>query len=163
MIYMGFRVGEVLLLEVDSIHLEEGYIIGGEKTEAGKDRTVPFPESIPEIKQFVENWVRKAAPGGKLFSMTYQTFRVTHYYAPLMELGIVDGYIENGKTVFNTPHHITPHSTRHTFATLSAEAGMKPKELQKIIGHAKIQTTLDIYTHTNADALQSEMNKLTRA
>ena len=161
MIYMGFRVGEVLDLKVDNINLDEGYIIGGEKTEAGKDRTVPFPSKIPEIREYVERWVENADPSGKLFPMCYQTFRVTDYYAPLMEIGIVDGYInEKYKPVFNTEVHITPHSTRHTFATKAVQAGMKPKELQKIIGHAKIQTTLDIYTHTDSEALKSEMSKL---
>ena len=164
MIYMGFRVGEVLDLTVDNIHLDEGYIIGGEKTEAGKDRTVPFPPSIPEIKEYVENWVNNADPNsGKLFPTTYQTFRINNYYEPLMKLGIVDGYIDKERrAVFNTETHITPHSTRHTFATLSVKAGMRPKELQKIIGHKKIQTTLDIYTHTDAEALKSEMGKLAR-
>lgn len=37
MIYTGFRIGEVLALRVEDVHLSEGYIIGGEKTEAGKD------------------------------------------------------------------------------------------------------------------------------
>ncbi|MFR8294834.1 MAG: hypothetical protein ACLVAU_11750 [Ruminococcus sp.] len=39
MIYTGFRIGEVFTILKENVHLDEGYIIGGIKTEAGKDRT----------------------------------------------------------------------------------------------------------------------------
>ncbi|WP_163468531.1 tyrosine-type recombinase/integrase [Fusobacterium sp. IOR10] len=39
------------------------------------------------------------------------------------------------------------HSLRHTHATLLIEAGANIKAVQKRLGHAKIQTTLDTYTH----------------
>lgn len=163
MIYTGFRIGEVLDLRVENIHFEEGYMIGGEKTEAGKDRTVPFPAAIPEIKQFVADMVDNADPNGKLFSVTSTTFRNKYFYIPLIELGMINATVsDKGVITFQDKHHLTPHSTRHTFATLSVAAGMNPKELQKIIGHARIQTTLDVYAKTNPNSLKSEMGKLTR-
>lgn len=162
MIYMGFRMGEILSFTPENIHLDEGYIIGGIKTDAGKNRTVPFPPSIPNIKDFVSNWLIDAVPGEKLFKMSEQNFRIKCFYKTLIDLGLIEGHMENYVPVFDSEHHLTPHSTRHTFATLSVEAGMSLKELQAIIGHANIQTTLGIYTHTSADVLQSEMGKLTR-
>jgi len=161
MIYMGFRMGEVLALTTENIHLDEGYIIGGIKTDAGKNRIVPFPPSIPNIKEFVSNWMKDVAPGEKLFKMSSQTFRIQCFYKTLMELGMIDGRMENYVPVFDSERHLTPHSTRHTFATLSVEAGMSPKELQAIIGHVSISTTLGIYAHATEDDLRSEMSKLT--
>lgn len=165
MIYMGFRLGEMLLLRPDSLHLDEGYIVGGIKTEAGTNRVVPFPPNIPEIKGFFRNWLSEAGAEEPLFPMTAKQFRHTYFYQPLSELGMIDGQLRKGtgnSWVFPDKHHLTPHSTRHTFASLSSSAGMRPEELQKIIGHADYATTADIYIHTNIAALIAEMSKLHR-
>lgn len=165
MIYMGFRLGEMLLLRPDSLHLDEGYIVGGIKTEAGTNRVVPFPPNIPEIKGFFHGWLAEAVPGEPLFPMTAKQFRHTYFYQPLSELGMIDGQLRQGSGnswVFPDKHHLTPHSTRHTFASLSSSAGMRPEELQKIIGHADYATTAEIYIHTNIAALIAEMSKLHR-
>ena len=45
-------------------------------------------------------------------------------------------------------HLITSHGFRHTHATLLFASGMDIKQVQARLGHSKVQTTLDIYTHT---------------
>lgn len=42
---------------------------------------------------------------------------------------------------------INRHQIRHEYATMTFEAGVEPKAVQMLLGHANIQTTLDIYTH----------------
>lgn len=56
--------------------------------------------------------------------------------------------------------HISMHGLRHTFATMCAKNGMKPKVLQEIIGHEDIKTTLNIYVHTDEEEIKSEMSKV---
>lgn len=52
------------------------------------------------------------------------------------------------------------HSLRHTFATRCIEAGMKPKVLQKILGHSTIQVTMDMYVHVMDEELEKEIQKV---
>ena len=42
---------------------------------------------------------------------------------------------------------ITPHGFRHTHCSLLFEAGASIKEVQERLGHADIQTTMNIYAH----------------
>ena len=163
MIYMGFRISEFLELEISNIHLDDGYVIGGIKTEAGIDRVIPFPPNIPEIKGFFKNWIGNRE-SGRLFDLTGSQFRITHFYRALHDYGMIDAEFDKtkGRWIFPNAEHLTPHSTRHTFASLSSSAGMRPENLQKIIGHASYSTTADIYIHKNISELITEMSKLTK-
>jgi integrase len=52
------------------------------------------------------------------------------------------------------------HTLRHTFATRCIEAGMKPKTLQTLLGHAGISTTMNLYVHTTDDEKINEIEKV---
>ena len=41
----------------------------------------------------------------------------------------------------------------HTYATRAIESGMQPKVLQKLLGHASIQTTMDRYVYVTNDSM----------
>ena len=43
--------------------------------------------------------------------------------------------------------NITPHQLRHAYATTLYDAGIDIKTAQYLLGHANIQTTMDIYTN----------------
>lgn len=55
---------------------------------------------------------------------------------------------------------ITPHQLRHGYATMLYEAGIGPKEAQKLLGHANIKTTLNIYTHISEEMEDHATEKL---
>lgn len=162
MIYTGFRVGEVSEILPENVHLDEGYILGGLKTEAGRNRVVPLPPSIPEIADFVRAWI--ADPGSAPFGVPANSLRQYWFYPALASLGMIDPPVfdkKNKKQMYQNPR-LTPHATRHTFASLSAAAGMPPEVLQKIIGHADFATTADIYVHSDLAALSAGMSLLHR-
>ena len=52
------------------------------------------------------------------------------------------------------------HCLRHTYATNAIAAGMKPKVLQKILGHATLQMTMDLYTHVRQESIKDGMSLL---
>lgn len=57
------------------------------------------------------------------------------------------------------------HALRHTYATRLFEAGVPPKTVQHLMGHADIQTTMNIYTHVmKSEKLEAvdKINKLFR-
>ena len=65
-------------------------------------------------------------------------FRKRCYYPLLKKLGI---------------RKLTPHSTRHTYASWAVKHGVPPEILQKILGHAKYMTTAEIYVHSDTKQL----------
>lgn len=45
------------------------------------------------------------------------------------------------------------HALRQTYATRAIEAGIQPKVLQQLLGHANIKTTMDRYVHVTNESL----------
>jgi integrase len=52
-------------------------------------------------------------------------------------------------------HGLTPHGLRHTAASLYISAGTPPKVVQRILGHASISITLDLYGHLYPDEMDT--------
>jgi integrase len=46
-----------------------------------------------------------------------------------------------------SPKDITPHTLRHTCATLLLQQGTHPTLVQHLLGHATVGMTLDRYSH----------------
>ena len=143
MCYTGFRISEFMELTPFSYNAENGTLTGGKKTEAGKNRVVPVH---PKIAPIVSQWIAKGGQtifcqdNGKPFSA--KGFR-ERFYTALEEIGV---------------RKLTPHATRHTFATKLAAAGARPEDIQKILGHAKYDMTANVYIHQNIDTLKNAVN-----
>ncbi len=52
---------------------------------------------------------------------------------------------------------IMPHMLRHTHATELMKTGMDPAFIQKRLGHASIQTTIDTYTHVDQEMMKKTL------
>lgn len=137
LIYTGMRIGELFALSLEDYH--ETYIVGGEKTEAGRNRVIPIR---PEGRRYFQYFAAQAS--GLLFLSGYSgqhipnNFRKRDYYPLLKRLGI---------------KRKTPHATRHTYASRARRDGMPPEILQKILGHTNYNTTANIYVHTDIEEL----------
>ena len=141
LIYSGLRINELFGVRKADVHLDgqTPHMIGGEKTEAGRNRMIPIALPIlPHVRALMElpgEYLVSNSQGGQ---KSYHNFREREYYPLLERLGI--------------PKR-TLHTTRHTFASMMVEAGARPEDLQKIMGHADYSVTANIYAHANADQL----------
>ena len=54
------------------------------------------------------------------------------------------------------------HDLRHTAATLALTAGAHPKQVQEMLGHARVAITLDVYSHVSEDMHAETAEKIGR-
>src|SRR5262249_26467855 len=57
---------------------------------------------------------------------------------------------------------VTWHQLRHVHASLLHDLGVRPKVAQKQLGHATIETTLNVYTHVVQDTHRKAIENLER-
>ncbi|WP_150284948.1 site-specific integrase [Rummeliibacillus sp. TYF-LIM-RU47] len=55
---------------------------------------------------------------------------------------------------------ITVHGLRHSYASLLFAAGVDIKVVQKLLGHAHIETTMNIYTHVTTETIEKTTDLL---
>lgn len=155
MIYSAVRLGELFDIKKTDVHLGDSpYMVGGEKTEAGKNRIMPIKDEIlPYIIGFM------GEPGEYLIctitgkKMHESNFRNRDFYPLLDRLGF-DYKDENGNNV------LTPHRTRHTYISESIAAGVKPEVLKLVVGHASYATSVDVYGKgARMEVMQKEVKK----
>ncbi|MFA9464303.1 MAG: tyrosine-type recombinase/integrase [Velocimicrobium sp.] len=54
----------------------------------------------------------------------------------------------------------TCHTLRHTYATRCYEQNIPDKVIQALLGHSKLETTMDTYTHVTEETMKDEVSKL---
>jgi integrase/recombinase XerC len=54
---------------------------------------------------------------------------------------------------------ITPHHLRHAWATHAADAGANLRDIQEILGHKSLETTM-IYVHPQIERVASPLDAL---
>ena len=139
--YLGFRPSELLALDVRHYDRQQRAFVGGAKTDAGKDRTVTIsPKIQPIIDRLTRDRISGAVfgfPNGK--PMSIGTYRDA-FYAALEMVGVENPMIGEGDA---RRHQYTPHSCRHTFATMMKSVNAPDKDKLRLIGH----TSADMLRH----------------
>lgn len=163
LIYTGFRIDELLSVETDNVHIDEGYIVGGEKSEAGRNRIVPIND---KVLPFIQEWCEDAKDSKRKYLLANSAgnkinpsnFRNRGFYRVLAELKFQPAIDKDHPA--SKFARLTPHSTRHTFASMAVKAGVKPEVLQKLMGHADYSTTADVYVHDDLQQLKDGVSKM---
>lgn len=146
-IYTGLRATELLEILKENVNLEKRIMIGGKKTDAGKDRRIPIHRAILPLieKRMTEDGQTLITREirGKRKSIPYQYF-IDYYWSKLMS---------------KLDMEYTMHYTRHTCATLMREAGIEEDLRKLILGHKSDDIT-DRYTHFSDEMLLEAIDKL---
>ena len=172
----GLRISELCGLTVNDVDLDNGKIIVDHQLlrHANKDfyvndpktkssnRKIPITGPAREAFQrvldnHVDTGVKIDGYSGFLFNTKTGYPKTAFDYEAVFRRLVVKYnkcHEEPLPTIF------TPHVLRHTFCTNMANAGMKPKQLQYVMGHKSINMTLDYYAHADYTSVEEEMNRV---
>lgn len=137
LLYTGFRINELFDVEKEHVHLDEGYIVGGFKSEAGTDRIVPIHSKIRHIIEHQMKFSNKylfESKTGKRVSYTY--FSQNNWKKFMKSINL----------------DYTAHEFRHTFISRIDRTAANKVAVHRIIGHADTDVTAR-YTHKNLEDL----------
>lgn len=141
----GMRIGEILTLKYDDIDFNNGFLTV-KRTLSG------YKNNKPEIT------VPKTKSARRRIELDSKTMEML----ARRELVSTEDYVfcKQGGDIYSRQSINLPkmclalglkprtfHSLRHTHATILLSSGVHPKIVQERLGHAKISTTLDIYSH----------------
>lgn len=143
-IYTGLRPIELCDMECSNINLKEQFMIGGAKTESGKNRIIPICDKIYPLIETRYKEGRKYLISNKFGN---------HYTTGVF----YDSFVNTVKKL-GLKHN--PHDCRHTFASLADAVNMNEVCLKKIMGHSIADITKGVYTDKTKDELLSEVQKL---
>ena len=156
--YTGMRVGEVCALKWDDIDLDEGMInVSKTMSELPKGQyeltTPKTPASVRNIR--IGGTLIKLLKRHKITQKKNKLEYGQHYSNSNFVCTKENGSVTRMSTMrylnrvvnYEMEIEFSFHSLRHTHATLLLEAGANFKHIQKRLGHSKLSTTMDTYSH----------------
>lgn len=126
---------------------------------ASSVRAVKVPAFVMEVLQeYRAAWNRQRLAWGDAWQGEAGRLFVQHDGKPINPDTI--NYWLNDFLKRHGLEHITPHSLRHTFATLQIAAGVDIRTLQARTGHAQASTLVNIYSHALKSAQEAASDAL---
>ncbi len=145
----GVRVAELTKLNLHDIDFRNKLLrVSGKRR---KERIVPFGDpALQALKNYldVRDSFLQQAPladrDSQALLLNYQGTRITTRSVGRM----VEKYIRQCAGI----HDISPHALRHSFATHLLDSGADLRDIQELLGHARLSST-QIYTHVSMEKL----------
>ena len=192
MLETGLRTGEMIGLTWDAIdwkkrtltvnkNLEyrhkQGYWRAGPPKTQQSYRTIPLTSKAYAILEMVAASVGERKESETLSQTLEYIDRRTGQTSTLVMRDLVFINFRTGEPAKNSSYdthlyklcdeagikRFSMHVLRHTYATRAIERGVQPKVLQKLLGHASIQTTMDRYVHVTDESLSIAIKQFEEA
>ena len=137
----GMRVGELVSLKVKDFEFNQNY--GWVRQGKGrKDRLFIIPE---KLKAEILNWVEKQ-------KLSPEDWLFTGYGKDHISPATIQAIIKDATKKAKIGKNVHPHTMRHSFATHLIQNGYAVTEVQPLLGHSSLQTTM-VYLHMAAPEL----------
>ncbi|MFW5650691.1 MAG: tyrosine-type recombinase/integrase [Acetivibrio ethanolgignens] len=155
--WTGMRLGELLALTIGDVDFEKRTINISKSYQrlSGKDiitePKTPKSKRIITIPQFLVIDLQDYISGIYRPERKDRLFPITKYY---LEHEMQRGIKESGVK------RIRLHDLRHSHASMLVEMGFSPLEIANRLGHEKIETTLNTYSHLYPDKQEKLADRL---
>lgn len=175
--YTGMRVGEALALKWSDIDFENS-TISITKTlfhpsNHGAKYQLLTPKTHGSIRTiFIDEFIQTILKKHKVQQSEYKLMAGTDYVNQNFLFANANGHPITGKLVgdrmrrllkkSSITKEISPHCLRHTHTSLLIEAGAGIKEIQEVLGHSDIKTTMNIYAHLTKDLKEKTSHKFSQ-
>jgi integrase/recombinase XerD len=140
----GARVSEFVNIKADEVFFEEQMMLIA-KAKGGKSRNVPI---LPQLAQELRTHL-----GHRTTGYLFETVQHTPY-SPRR----VQQIIKETATDAQITKRVYPHLLRHSVATTLLERGMPIEQIQKFLGHAKLETT-QISAESSAEMIKASYQR----
>lgn len=148
LIYCGCRADELLSVYTANIFLDDGYFIGGLKTEAGINREIPIH---PDVKHL---WEKYYNPNNEFLFMQPNGNKMDYDY-------YLYHYRNNFKKLHPEVSEHTAHDSRHTLRNELRKQNVKDIIINSIIGHSNDDVGEDIYSHVSIEEKKEAIKLIT--
>lgn len=154
-LYTGCRRGEALALKYEDIDFDNNLI--------NINKVVVYQNGKPVVEKRAKSTsgirtIPLLEPLKKVLKKRKKGYIFTNDNNELMTLSEFNSAWK--KYVKASEINLTPHQLRHAFATICFDAGLEEKDTAQIMGHSKIELTMNIYTHIKESRKKESANKL---